>query len=95
MPKDARPAETRLIPAWTTLLGLALFGVAIWFLHHLLAQYRWHDVVLRMRAIPPETLALAALLTAASYTCLTFYDLLGVWGSLCKFQLIYHFPVVS
>ena len=78
MPKDARPAETRLIPAWTTLLGVALFGVAIWFLHHLLAQYRWHDVVLRVRAIAPGALARAALLTASGYACLTLYDLLGV-----------------
>jgi phosphatidylglycerol lysyltransferase len=78
LPKDARPAETRLIPAWTTLLGVALFGVAIWFLHHLLAQYRWHDVVLRVRAIAPGALARAALLTASGYACLTLYDLLGV-----------------
>ena len=80
MPKDlTRPptGSARRIPAWTTLLGLALLGFALWWLHHALAQYRWHDIVAQMRAIPAPALLTAGLLTLASYACLTLYDLLG------------------
>jgi phosphatidylglycerol lysyltransferase len=68
----------RLIPAWTTLLGLVLFGFAVWWLHRSLSEYRWHDIVQRMQAIPRSALSMAALLTIASYACLTLYDVLGV-----------------
>jgi len=80
LPKDLpRPAGiARVIPAWTTLLGLALFGFAVWWLHHSLAQYRWHDIVAKMHAIPPPALLSAGLLTFAGYSCLTLYDLLAV-----------------
>jgi uncharacterized membrane protein YbhN (UPF0104 family) len=80
LPKDlTRPptGSARRIPAWTTLLGLALLGFALWWLHHALAQYRWHDIVAQMRAIPAPALLTAGLLTLASYACLTLYDLLG------------------
>jgi len=70
------PAPRR-IPPWTTLLGAVLFIFALWWLHHLLAAYRWHDIVARMRAIPGIALLRAALLTVAAYGCLTLYDLLG------------------
>ncbi len=70
------PASRRA-PPWTTILGAVLFVFALWWLHHVLAAYRWHDIVVRMRAIPGVALLRAALLTVASYGCLTLYDLLG------------------
>ncbi len=68
---------TRRVPPWTTLLGVVLFAFALWWLHHVIAQYRWHDIESRIRAIPGRALLGAALLTIASYGSLTLYDLLG------------------
>ena len=66
------------VPAWTTLLGIGLFGLALWWLHHVLGQYRWQDIVVRLQAIRITALAAAALLAVAGYACLTLYELLGV-----------------
>ncbi len=60
------------------MLGVVLFGLALWWLHHLLAQYRWQDIAVRIHAIPPEALLWAALLAVAGYGCLTLYEMLGV-----------------
>ena len=66
------------MPTWTTLLGIGLFGLALWWLHHVLGQYRWQDIVARLQAIHVAALAAAALLAVAGYACLTLYELLGV-----------------
>jgi phosphatidylglycerol lysyltransferase len=66
------------VPAWTTLLGIALFGLALLWLHHVIGQYRWRDIVAHMRAIQTSQLMGAVLLTAAGYGCLTLYDALGL-----------------
>ena len=66
------------MPTWTTVLGIGLFGLALWWLHHVLGQYRWQDIVLRLQAIHVAALAAAALLAVAGYACLTLYELLGV-----------------
>ncbi len=60
------------------MLGIALFGLALWWLHHVLGQYRWQDIVARLQAIRVTALAAAALLAVAGYACLTLYELLGV-----------------
>ena len=72
------PHTIKKIPAWTTLLGIALFGLALFWLHHVIAQYRWQDILAHMRAIHTSQLWGAALLTAAGYGCLTLYDALGL-----------------
>ncbi len=74
----AHPATTHKVPAWTTLLGIALFGLALFWLHHLLGQYRWQDVLEHVRAIPNAKVLRAALFTVAGYSCLTLYDALAV-----------------
>jgi phosphatidylglycerol lysyltransferase len=63
---------------WTTLLGLALFGVAMYWLHHLIALYHWRDILNHMRSIQTSQLLCAVALTAAGYGCLTLYDALGL-----------------
>ncbi|HTV94813.1 MAG TPA: bifunctional lysylphosphatidylglycerol flippase/synthetase MprF [Steroidobacteraceae bacterium] len=68
----------RKVPTWTTLFGIALFGVALFWLHHVIAQYRWRDILAHMRAIQSAQLGAAVLLTAAGYGCLTLYDALGL-----------------
>jgi phosphatidylglycerol lysyltransferase len=60
------------------LLGLALFGLALFWLHHLLGQYRWSDVLAHVHAIPTAKVLRAALFTVLGYGCLTLYDALAV-----------------
>jgi phosphatidylglycerol lysyltransferase len=68
----------RKVPAWTTLLGIVLFGLALFWLHHLLGQYRWRDILAHVQAIPTVKLMRAGLFTAAGYGCLTLYDAMAV-----------------
>ncbi len=68
----------RKVPAWTTLLGIALFGVALFWLHHLLAKYNGHDILEQFEAIPSATLWRAGLFAFGGYACLTLYDALAV-----------------
>jgi phosphatidylglycerol lysyltransferase len=63
---------------WTAFLGLALFGAALFWLHHLLGQYHWHDIVRDVNAISAHKLVRAAFFSVAGYTCLTLYDALAV-----------------
>jgi phosphatidylglycerol lysyltransferase len=72
------PHAHRRVPAWTTLLGIALFALALFWLHHVLAEYRWADILARMRAIPTSRLLAAITLACAGYGCLTLYDALGL-----------------
>jgi phosphatidylglycerol lysyltransferase len=59
-------------------LSLALFGLVAVVLQHALAEYRLHDVLAELGAIPLHALLAAAALTATSYGLLTLYDTLGV-----------------
>jgi phosphatidylglycerol lysyltransferase len=74
----AHPSTNHKVPAWTTLLGIALFGLALFWLHHLLGQYRWRDILNHVHAIPTANVLRAALFTVAGYGCLTLYDALAV-----------------
>ncbi len=78
IPGLAHPVTTHKVPAWTTLLGIALFGLALFWLHHLLGQYRWQDVLAHVHAISTTKVLRAGLFTVAGYGCLTLYDALAV-----------------
>ena len=56
------------------LLGVVLFGVALYVLDRQLHEHTVAEVKQRLRAIPASTLALAFGLTAVSYTILTSFD---------------------
>ena len=60
------------------MLGVGLFAVALWWLHHILGQYRWQDIAVRVHAIRGTALMWAALLAIAGYAWLTLYELLGI-----------------
>ncbi len=60
------------------MLGIVLFAVALYWLHHVLAQYRLLDILARMHAIRASRLAAAAAFACAGYACLTLYDALGL-----------------
>jgi phosphatidylglycerol lysyltransferase len=72
------PHTNRRVPAWTTLLGFALFALALYWLHHVIAEYRWQDILAHMRAIPTTRLLAAIGLAVTGYTCLTAYDAIGL-----------------
>jgi phosphatidylglycerol lysyltransferase len=57
---------------------LALFGVALWTLHHELAAYTYHDIVKAFLGVPAAHLAAAIALTALSYLMQTGYDVIGL-----------------
>jgi phosphatidylglycerol lysyltransferase len=59
-------------------LGLALFSVALWLLHHLLQEYHYHDIRDSLKAIPGGRVGLAFLLTAVGYLTMTGYDVLAL-----------------
>lgn len=59
-------------------ISVLAFALVIAVLHHALARYHLHDVLVELRAISPPALAAAAALTVASYLLLTLQDALGV-----------------
>ncbi|MCP4240068.1 MAG: bifunctional lysylphosphatidylglycerol flippase/synthetase MprF [bacterium] len=65
------------------LLGVALFGVALYVLDRQLHEHTLAEVSQRLHAIPASTLALALALTALSYTILTGFDGLAL-RYICK-----------
>ncbi|HKP75115.1 MAG TPA: bifunctional lysylphosphatidylglycerol flippase/synthetase MprF, partial [Longimicrobiaceae bacterium] len=60
------------------LIGVGLFGFALWLLHHELRNYHYADLVRVLKALPRERLWLAVGMTVVSYAVLTLYDALGV-----------------
>jgi len=52
--------------------------LALFWLHHVLAQYRWQDILAHVNAIPTSRFLAAVALTCAGYGCLTLYDALGL-----------------
>ena len=60
------------------LLGLLLFSLAIWELHHELAAYRFNDIIDQIHAMPAVRVAIALVLTAVAYGVMTLYDLLAL-----------------
>jgi len=61
-----------------TLLGIVLFGAALWIVHHELKRYSYHEVVAHLAQIPTTQIALALALTILNYLALTGYDTLAI-----------------
>jgi phosphatidylglycerol lysyltransferase len=62
----------------TTVLGLVLFSIALFIIHHKLGHYRYHDIVREIKLIPETHLFAAMLLAALDYLVLTAYDWLAL-----------------
>jgi hypothetical protein len=62
----------------TPVLGLALFGVALYALHHALGSHSYHEIVREIGDIPSRQLLAASALVLCAYLALTGYDLLGL-----------------
>jgi phosphatidylglycerol lysyltransferase len=66
-----------LLHGFGAILGLVLFSVVLWVLHHELQKYHYHEIVRHVREIPDQRLALALLLTVLNYLVLTGHDALA------------------
>jgi len=60
------------------LIGLVLFGGALFVLHRELAHYHLADIRHSLAAIPPQHITFAFLLTVASYLVMSGYDILAL-----------------
>jgi phosphatidylglycerol lysyltransferase len=78
IPGLAHITSARKVPAWTALLGIALFGAVVLWAHHLLGIYPWRDILKHVHAISNTKVLRATLFTCAGYGCLTLYDTLAV-----------------
>jgi phosphatidylglycerol lysyltransferase len=64
--------------ALPSILGLALFLIALVVLWHQLRELTWHALLADVAAMPRRALLLALLLTALSYLTLTGYDFVAM-----------------
>lgn len=69
---------TRLRTAWPMLIGLVVFGLALWFIHRELAHFDVHTILRQIAAIPLASVMLAVAATAGSYLALTVFDWLAL-----------------
>jgi uncharacterized membrane protein YbhN (UPF0104 family) len=68
----------RIRTALPVAVGVGLFVAALAVLHRTLGEFRGHQILAELRAVPASALAAAAALTAASYLLLTGYDWLAL-----------------
>jgi phosphatidylglycerol lysyltransferase len=68
----------KLLHNLSPIVGVVLFGVALFVIHHKLKQYHVHDIVKEASQIPTLSLWLAILLTFFDYFVLTGYDALAL-----------------
>ncbi len=59
-------------------IGVCLFVLALWLIHHQLRNYHYHDIVLQIRQVPYHKLVLGLLFAVLSYSVLTVYDFLAL-----------------
>lgn len=70
--------KQRLLHGLAPLVGLLLFTIALWMLHHTLRNYHYHDVIRSLQELPISRIMTALALTALNYAALTAYDTLAV-----------------
>ncbi len=59
-------------------IGVCLFALALWLIHHQLRNYHYHDIVRQIRQVPYHRLFLALFFASFSYFVLTGYDFLAL-----------------
>jgi phosphatidylglycerol lysyltransferase len=62
-----------------TVIGLVLFGAALFVLYRALRGYQYHDVMAQIRSISGFRILLALVFTVLSYGALTLYDRLALY----------------
>jgi uncharacterized membrane protein YbhN (UPF0104 family) len=68
---------TKLLSYGGTVVGLALFALAVWFFGKTLQRYDMDEVVQRLGQIPGHRIAIAVIFVALSYLTQTLYDYLS------------------
>jgi phosphatidylglycerol lysyltransferase len=70
--------EKKFLRSLGPLLGLSLFTVALWVVHHELEEYHYHDIVNQLRSLASGQVLTASSLTVLNYFIMTGYDLLAL-----------------
>ncbi|WP_286789786.1 lysylphosphatidylglycerol synthase domain-containing protein, partial [Thioclava sp. UBA3469] len=73
-PAQPAPPQSRVKILWPIALGLVLFLMGLWALHHLLASIDVHQVIAQIKATPWPTLGAALGATSLGYLALVGYD---------------------
>ena len=73
------------------LIGVVLFGFAIWFIHRELAKLDLHTILAQISLMSPHLILLAVAATAGSYLSLTGYD----WLALRWIKRPFRYPRVA
>ncbi len=60
------------------ILGLIIFGVAIYFIHRIAKRYSLHQIVEALQSLPPKAILLSFAAAFGSYYILSMYDYLAV-----------------
>lgn len=76
--RDSLAQRTTRRAVMSYAIGIVVLALAAYLLSRTLAQYSLDDILKAIRAINPRDLALAAMFAAASYLCLTFFDVLAL-----------------
>ncbi len=70
--------ERKIIRVLPPVVGMVLFGGALWVLHHELALYHLADVRRYLHAVPLNAMVSAVSLTLVSYLVMSGYDILAL-----------------
>jgi phosphatidylglycerol lysyltransferase len=70
--------KKKFLHAIGPLVGLVLFSIALWVLHHALKDYHYHDIARHLRELPVLNLLIAFGLALLNYLVMSGYDLLGL-----------------
>lgn len=76
--KTSAHSPHRWLPFLAPLVGVAIFSVVLYTLHHTLQDLTWNDVLEPIQRINGYQLVLATIFTALSYLALTNYDRLAI-----------------
>ena len=70
--------KRRLLHSLGPLFGLFLFTLALWVIHNTLKEYRYHDIIKQLSALPALHIFFASVLAIFSYLIMTGYDILAL-----------------
>jgi phosphatidylglycerol lysyltransferase len=59
-------------------LGVLIFAVALYFVHHMAKQYSWQQIADALTSLPARNVVYAFISTFLSYAVLTLYDVLAL-----------------
>jgi phosphatidylglycerol lysyltransferase len=85
--------KKKFVHAIGPLVGLVLFSIALWVLHHALKDYHYHDIARNLSELPLLCLLIAFGLTLLNYLIMSGYDLQAL--RYIHYQLPYHKTAIA